>query len=184
MRSSTLLKTLVLAAPLALLAGPISAKDVTPVSAGSLQAYADHGTADQQCRHRSRMSNRALRARIAARGYHSPRGFVFIDSGARYRVYARDRHDVEVILIVDAYTGAILDVQYVRARYDRYDHGYLPWGTIAVRLGDAGYYGYRNYGYYDGYYRVRAYDRRHRPVWFRVHGRTGAIVGVSFTARW
>lgn len=182
MRSINLLKTLVLATPLALLAGPISAKDIGPATAGATQAYADRGTADDQCRHRSRMSNRALRARISARGYHSPKSFVFVNGG--YRVYARDRRNVEVILIVDAYTGAILDVQYVRARYDRYDHDYMPWGTISIRLGDAGYSGYRNYGFHDGYYRVRAYDRRHRPVWFRVHGRTGAISGVSFTARW
>ena len=180
MRSSTLLKTLVLATPLALLAGPISAKDIGPATAGATQAYADRGAADDQCRHRSRMSNRALRARIAARGYHHPRSFVFVNGG--YRVYARDRRNVEVILIVDAYTGAILDVQYVRARYDR--NHYMPWNTIAIRLGNSGYSGYRNDGFHDGYYRVRAYDRRHRPVWFRVDARSGGISGISFSARW
>lgn len=177
MRTKTLIKTLAIAAPLVLAGSPLLAADGYG-SHGYSQGYDDHYGRDNRYRHnRHRMDQRALRHRIEARGFRGPRNFVFVNGD--YRVYARDRRDVEVILIVDAYTGAILDVQYVRTR-----GYYKPWNTIAISLGNSGYYGCRNDGFHDGYYRVRAYDRRRRQVWFRVDARSGGISGISFSARW
>jgi hypothetical protein len=108
--------------------------------------------------------------RLERRGYRNVRNVSYSRSDRHYHADARDSRGNQVRLSVHAFSGQVLDVDYVRSGR------LISFWRIERRLENQGYFDVVQLGTSNNRYRVEARDPRGRYVRLIVDGYTGQIL--------
>jgi hypothetical protein len=116
------------------------------------------------------LSPRQVEYRLERRGYRGVHNISYSRSDRHYHADARDSRGNMVRLSVHAFSGQVLDVDYLR--YGRL----MPFWRIERRLEASGYFNVQQLGTSNNRYRVEARNARGQYVRLIVDGYTGEVL--------